>query len=150
MENNEAPNHEDQFGFSRKVRVARLGEIVIFTAARGQGDTGVVDEYAALVVGVKRAKEGILDLKTFGPNSMYSNHAVPYNSLGKPGTWRLPKRWLDVQTMMTVDPETGDMIESCQMRLPKDTHELMLDIAKPLKQWAMGPEAQEQQQQKEE
>ncbi len=33
---------------------------------------------------------GVIDIKTFGPNSIYDNHKVSYNADGKSGTWRYP------------------------------------------------------------
>lgn len=95
-------------------RAPRLCDLVIFTASRGDGTaSGVVDEYAGIVVGVKRASEGIVDLKTFGPNSLYSNHSVPYNEHGAAGTWRHADTSLG--DVMVVSSATGNLI-----RIEKD------------------------------
>ena len=90
------------------VAIPRLTDLVIFTASRGNGESGAVDEYAGIVVGVKRASEGIVDLKTFGPNSVYSNHSVPYNANGASGTWRY--RDSSLRDIMAVDSATGDPV----------------------------------------
>lgn len=79
-----------------------LGRIVIFTAWRGEGEaSGSVDEYAGLVVGVSQADRGLVDLKTFGPNSIYSNSAVPFDAKGSAGTWRYPPQYKDVLDLDT-------------------------------------------------
>jgi len=70
-----------------------LGRVVIFTAWRGEGEaSGKRDEYTGLVVGVSQADVGMVDLKTFGPTSIYSNQCVPYDANGVARTWRYPER----------------------------------------------------------
>lgn len=74
-----------------------LGRVVIFTAWRGEGEaSGKVDEYAGLVVGVKHADGGVVDIKTFGPNSIYCNQGIPFDANGSAGTWRYPPHCKDV------------------------------------------------------
>lgn len=74
-----------------KIQKPSLGRVVIFTAWRGEGEaSGKVDEYAGLVVGVSHADGGVVDIKTFGPNSIYSNNGIPHDATGKAGTWRYP------------------------------------------------------------
>lgn len=54
-----------------------------------------LDEYAGLVVYAQHADHGTVDIKTFGPNSIYDNRAVPYNANGAPMTWRYPTHCKD-------------------------------------------------------
>ena len=62
-----------------------LGRIVLFSPEEGRVLVG-------LVVGVSRASEGRVDLRTltFGPSTTYGASAVPYGSDGRAGTWRYP------------------------------------------------------------
>lgn len=76
-----------------KIQKPTLGRVVIYTAWRGEGEaSGKVDEYAGLVVGVAHADGAVVDIKTFGSNSIYSNNGIPYDGSGKAGTWRYPPR----------------------------------------------------------
>lgn len=68
-----------------------LGRIVIFTAFRGH-EQEKVDEYAAIVTKVHDADTGIIDLCTFGSNSVYFQHSVPKNNDGLANTWRWPTK----------------------------------------------------------
>ena len=82
---------------SSKIQKPTLGRGVIYTAWRGEGEaSGKVDEYTGLVVGVAKAHEGTIDIKTFGPNSIYSNNGVHFDANGKAGTWRYPERCDDM------------------------------------------------------
>jgi hypothetical protein len=47
-----------------------------------------LDVWPGIVTDVHDA--GRIDIKTFGPSSIYDNHNVPYSSDGAPGTWRYP------------------------------------------------------------
>lgn len=73
-----------------QIQKPTLGRVVIFAAFRGHGE-GNVDEYAGIVVGLTE-KPGVVDLKTFGPASIYCNLGVPYDADGKAGTWRYPPK----------------------------------------------------------
>lgn len=79
-----------------KIQKPTLGRVVIFTAFRGEGEaSGKVDEYAGIVVNTPYADASIVDIKTFGSHSLYSNLAVPHDAGGKAGTWRYPPRCTD-------------------------------------------------------
>jgi hypothetical protein len=66
-----------------------IGRIVHFTAS--DGDPG---PYAGIIVAVHKAPEPLerVDLVTFGPNSLYHNHNVPYSEEPKAGHWNWPPR----------------------------------------------------------
>lgn len=63
-----------------------VGRIVHFTGP--DGDPG---PYAGIIVRV-HPTEGVVDLVTFGPNSVYHNHSAPFSAEPKPGHWNWPPR----------------------------------------------------------
>lgn len=75
-----------------KIQKPSLGRVVIFTAWRGQGaDSGKVDQYAGIIVGVADDKPaGVIDIVTLGPSSVYHNNNVSHDADGAAGTWRYP------------------------------------------------------------
>ena len=81
---------------SNTIQKPTIGRVVIYTAWRGQGEaSGKVDEYPGIVVLALHADYGIVDIKTFGPNSIYDNKNVPYSADGAPMTWRYPTQCKD-------------------------------------------------------
>lgn len=70
-----------------KVSAPSKGRVVEFTAHVGF-DTAERVSYAGLVVGVHA--NGVVDLVTFGPNSVYHNNGVPYDRNGGAMSWRYP------------------------------------------------------------
>jgi hypothetical protein len=67
-----------------------VGRIVLFEEKGGP--------YAAIITRVNDGSEtpaslpGTVELATFGPNSVYFQHGVPYNAEAHTGTWRWPPR----------------------------------------------------------
>lgn len=59
--------------------------MVHFTA--GDGNVG---PYAAIITAVNA--DGTVELATFGRNSLYFQHGVPYDGDGRANTWRWPPR----------------------------------------------------------
>jgi hypothetical protein len=71
------------------IQAPTIGRVVVFTAWRGEGEaSGKVDEYPGTIVKVHA--DGVVDIVTFGPNSVYHNNGVPYGANGQAGTWRYP------------------------------------------------------------
>jgi hypothetical protein len=74
-----------------KIQKPSLGRVVIFTAWRGQGEeSGKVDQYAGVIVGVSDDKPGVIDIVTLGPSSVYHNNGARFDADGSAGTWRYP------------------------------------------------------------
>lgn len=71
-----------------------IGRVVIFTARNDErieenGDrVTTIDTYPGMIVEVHA--EGVVDLVTFGPFSVYHNNGVPYGASGQAGTWSYP------------------------------------------------------------
>lgn len=68
--------------------MSMLGQSVLFCPPQGQGE----EMYAAIVTkqngsSKEHGQVQTLDLVTFGPNSVYFQHNVPYSSRSKPGHW---------------------------------------------------------------
>ena len=66
-----------------------IGRIVHFTAADGPPKTGSA-AYASIITAVN-ADESV-ELATFGPNSLYFQHAVKFDADGANHTWRWPPK----------------------------------------------------------
>jgi hypothetical protein len=76
------------------------GRVVLFTAFRGH-ETAEKDEYPGIVV--KHHGDGVVDLVTFGPNSIYHNHKVKHLHSGEPQGWRYPPHSADMIDIPVVD-----------------------------------------------
>lgn len=75
------------------IQAPTIGRVVIFTALyeeRKAGDDLVIniDTYPGIITRVHA--DGVVDLVTFGPGSIYHNLAVPHCARGKSGTWAFP------------------------------------------------------------
>jgi hypothetical protein len=76
-----------------KIQYPSLGRVVEFTARKGFCEFLREEErvtYAGLVVGVHL--NGVVDIVTFGPNSVHHNNRVAYHANGEAMTWRYPPR----------------------------------------------------------
>ena len=87
----------------KTIIIPTKGRIVTFTAHVGFDTTERI-EYAGLVVG--HHGNGVVDLVTFGPNSVYHNGDIPYDANGRAMTWRYPdaqRNTLDINEDGSVD-----------------------------------------------
>lgn len=67
-----------------------LGRIVHFTPPSDHKAPEGPEQYAALITAVN--PDGTAELATFGPNSLYFQHGVPFSELPKGGSWNWPPR----------------------------------------------------------
>lgn len=65
----------------------QVGDPVFFVAPTDCQNDGTPSFYAAIVTVVRDPLNGDCDLVTFGPNSIYFNHNIPYAPLLKAGHW---------------------------------------------------------------
>lgn len=87
----------------KTITIPTKGRVVTFTAHVGFDTTERI-EYAGIVVG--HQGHGVVDLVTFGPNSVYHNEGIPYDANGHAKTWRYPdamRDTLDLNENGTVD-----------------------------------------------
>ncbi len=76
------------------IKKPQVGDPVLFSAPLpGMPNPDILDEYAGTVTRVSVNNDGVIDLVTFGANSMYFQHQIPHNVEGYPGSqgsWRYP------------------------------------------------------------
>lgn len=72
-----------------------VGRIVHFTPPQECGNDKTPEFYAAIITQVNNTTpdgEPTVELATFGPNSLYFQHDIPFSPEIKPGTWTWSSR----------------------------------------------------------
>lgn len=81
------------------IQAPTIGRVVIFTARNDERveDDGTrvttIDTYPGTIVKVH--DDGVVDLVTFGPHSVYHHNGVRYGAHGQAGTWNYPLQTRD-------------------------------------------------------
>ena len=80
------------------IQAPTIGRGVIFTAlneerVEANGRVVTLQTYPGTIVKVH--DDGVVDLVTFGPASLYHNNGIRYGAHGQAGTWQYPTPCLD-------------------------------------------------------
>lgn len=77
------------------VQKPSVGRMVHFVPPMECTADTTLPHYAAIIAQVNPAKKGkpeTVELATFGPNSLYFQHEIPFSEVYKPGHWSWPPR----------------------------------------------------------